>query len=125
MASLQPFPQNAQPKSEEPFLPSFSEAVAQSERYTNRLPAYRASHRLRYHPYPRYASPLHFDENAFFNTVYDEEHVVLDVPPRQPAVVPEEVRQAIEQVAEEDRRIRRLGTVMADFIAGVKRALDT
>jgi len=35
--------------------------------YPFRLPAYRTSHRLRYHPYPRYASPSQHDR--FINTV--------------------------------------------------------
>ncbi|PCH37966.1 hypothetical protein WOLCODRAFT_161193 [Wolfiporia cocos MD-104 SS10] len=51
----------------EPAYPSFSLALSRAGNYTSRLPAYRESHRRRYHPYPR--SPRRQSPDYLMNTV--------------------------------------------------------
>ncbi|KAI0916336.1 hypothetical protein AcV5_003302 [Taiwanofungus camphoratus] len=55
--------------------PSFTLAMSMIDLYSNRLPTYRSSHLLRYHPYPRVAR-RHDRDDPLMNTVdyrYQEE----------------------------------------------------
>ena len=85
-------------------LPSFAEATANDKNDPSRLPSYREARRFRFHPYSRIIpvlvdeadrllvrSPSFFlvfsDSTDIQNTVYDDERVVLDVPPPLPATL--------------------------------------
>lgn len=82
-------------------LPSFAEVTVSDKKDPSRLPSYRETRRFRFHPYSRHIpvfvnaedrllvrSPSFFfvfaDSTIVQNTVYDDERVVLDVPPPLP-----------------------------------------
>lgn len=65
---------------QEPRLPSYQEVVGKVDCF--RLPSYRESRQPRYHPYTRPCRVKPADEDrTLFHTVYDDERIVLDVPP--------------------------------------------
>ncbi|KAG5648149.1 hypothetical protein DXG03_006103 [Asterophora parasitica] len=69
------------------YLPSFDEVMALYEYEDSmRLPTYQARPIRRYHPYWRVQvrpTPEQLHETRYFNTIYDEEMVELDVPARE------------------------------------------
>lgn len=87
-------------------LPTFEEATASKD--VARLPSYSESRGARYHPYSRKNGARHDDVSRLFvsllillalgnlfttyslaqNTIFDDEHVALDVPPARPGPCP-------------------------------------
>lgn len=83
-------------------LPSFAQVTANDKNDPSRLPSYREARRFRFHPYSRHI-PVLVDESdrllvrspsfsliftdctVIQNTIYDDERVVLNVPPPLPA----------------------------------------
>jgi len=118
-------------------LPFIDEVTAGGKSDPSRLPSYRETRRYRYHPYGRPISVLVNEEleDRLLNTIFDDEHVVLNVPPltaRRVVMHPllpqaidefeERLRQKVERVVAFELRVRRLSTVFVDFVAGVTRA---
>ncbi|RDB29248.1 hypothetical protein Hypma_015294 [Hypsizygus marmoreus] len=71
--------------------PSFDDVMRQSDfDDPGRLPTYQSRQLERYHPYWKYRppSPSRNDITRYFNTIYDEEYIPLDVPPRVEPTVP-------------------------------------
>ncbi|RDB29245.1 hypothetical protein Hypma_015290 [Hypsizygus marmoreus] len=88
-----PPPQYSAPSALSSFFhpPSFDDVMRQSDfDDPGRLPTYQSRQLGRYHPYwPfRPPSPHRDDITRYFNTVYDEEYVPLDVPPRVASTLP-------------------------------------
>jgi len=116
-------------------LSSVNEVTAADKSDTSRLPSYRETQRYRFHPYGRPISVLVNEEDSLLNTIYDDERVVLNVPPL-PArrvimhpLVPhaidefeERLRQDMERTLAFELRVRRLSNVIVDFVAGITRA---
>jgi len=113
-------------------LPSFDEVTAIDKHDPSRLPSYREARRFRFHPYNRPIPVLVDEVDRLLNTIYDDERVVLDVPPALPAPTPvqpqvvdefeEQFRRNMERAIAFELRVQRLSTVIVEFVAGVARA---
>jgi len=121
---------------QDPF-PSTDEVASSDKGDTSRLPSYRETPRYRYHPYGRPISVLVNEEDSdrLLNTIYDDERVVLNVPPLPPRRVvmhpllpqaidefEDRLRQNMECIIAFELRVQRLSTVFVDFVAGITRA---
>ncbi|KAG6911784.1 hypothetical protein DXG01_000030 [Tephrocybe rancida] len=131
--------------------PSFETVQAQSEfEDTGCLPAYQGRPIRRYHPYLRRRDPRpQIDESRYHNTIYDEESIMLELPPSittapaltaplTVAVVPAgpttttanhvlnspAVNQDRDVEDEQRRRIVRLRYIIPQFIFAIKRAWE-
>lgn len=116
-------------------LPSFAE-VAGEKNDPSRLPSYRETRRFRFHPYHRPIPVLVNEADRLLNTIYDDERVVLDVPPLPSALFAvthplepftaedfeERLRQNMERAIAFELRVQRLSTVIVEFVAGITRA---
>jgi len=113
-------------------LPSIDEVTSSDP---SRLPSYRETRRYRYHPYGRPIPVLVNEEDRLLNTIFDDECVVLNVPPlpaRRVIMHPllpqamdefeEHLSQSLERVIAFELRVQRLSTVFVDFVAGITRA---
>jgi len=100
----------------------------------SRLPSYRETRRFRFHPYNRPIPVLINEEDRLLNTIYDDEHIVLNVPPLRTRLVThplvpqpvdefeERLRQNMERAIAFELRVQRLSTVIVEFVAGITRA---
>ncbi|KAJ3500566.1 hypothetical protein NLJ89_g9737 [Agrocybe chaxingu] len=114
--------------------PSYLEVVAQTENHIGPIPSYKQGRRLRFHPYVRYVAEEVDETERLLNTIYDEERVMLDVPPARPGaerrvfpLVPrppmdDETRRQLERAIAFERRVQRLQPVLFEFFAGLQRA---
>ncbi|KAF8807609.1 hypothetical protein BYT27DRAFT_7256185 [Phlegmacium glaucopus] len=117
-------------------LPSFAEVTASDKNDPSRLPSYREARRFRFHPYSRPIPVLVDEADRLLNTIYDDERVVLDVPPPLPAPLAvtrplqpqaadefeERLRRDMERAIAFELRVQRLSTVIVEFVAGITRA---
>jgi len=115
-------------------LPSTDEVTSSDKSDPSRLPSYRETRRYRYHPYSRPIPVLVNEEDRLLNTIYDDEYVVLNVPPLPARVVShpllpqtdddfeDRLRQNMERTIAFELRVQRLSTVIVEFVAGITRA---
>ncbi|KIM47997.1 hypothetical protein M413DRAFT_217757 [Hebeloma cylindrosporum] len=127
---------------QEPRLPSYQEVVGKVDCF--RLPSYRESRQPRYHPYTRPCRVKPADEDrTLFHTIYDDERIVLDVPPARgrrgyrpliPPLVPTPLIAYVDHVRVERqprqpedeevlRRRRVTALILQEFVAGILASL--
>jgi len=115
-------------------FPSIDEVTVGDKSDPSRLPSYREARRYRFHPYSRPIPVLVNEEDRLLNTIYDDERVVLNVPPPAGLAVPhplqpqpveefeERLRQNLERAIAFELRVQRLSAVFVEFVAGITRA---
>ncbi|KAJ3497266.1 hypothetical protein NLJ89_g10370 [Agrocybe chaxingu] len=123
--------------SAEQLPPSYLEVLAQTQNHVGPIPSYKQGGRLRYHPYVRHVAKEVDETERLLNTIYDEELVMLNVPPPRPGaqrrvfpLVPglpmdDETRRRLERAISFERRVHRLQPVLLEFFEGVQRAHRT
>jgi len=113
----------------ERYLPTIALVLAE-ERYPSlRLPSYRISHRLRFHPYPQYTSPC---QDSLTTTVEHDSIPLSATGSPLPTVIEEDLEMAIlsqmssaKQSESPHPRARRLSALVMDLAFAVRRKLSS
>jgi len=85
-------------------LPPTDEVTSSGKGDTSRLPSYRETRRYRFHPYGRLIPVLVNEEDRLLNMIYDDERVVLNVPPARVVTTHPLVLQTVDEFEERLRQ---------------------